>query len=401
MTDAVLVVNAGSSSLKFSAYAASDVSQPPLLLEGQIEAIGTRPRLVARDANSATLIDKSYDPSVVKGHEEAIATIASWLGMLGRRVHLVAAGHRVVHGGAGSVSPALINDRLLASLERLTPLMPLHQPANLAAIRALRARNPALPQVACFDTAFHQGHSELADRFAIPEALYREGVRRYGFHGLSYEYIAQRLPDVAPTIAGGKVIVAHLGSGASLCAMKAGHSVDTTMSFSALDGLPMGTRCGSLDPGVLIYLIREKGLSPDVVERMLYHECGLRGLSNVSSDVRDLLASKERSAKLALDYFVYQVCRQMGALAAVLEGLDAIIFTAGIGEHSPEIRERICARVAWLGLRLDATANSLGGPRITTSESAVSAWVIPTNEELVIARHTLDLIRPLSPALIH
>ncbi len=296
--------------------------------------------------------------------------------------------------GSDFAAPVMIDDSVLAALEKLVPLAPLHQPANLAGIRAVRIHHPALPQVACFDTAFHHGHPELADRFALPEAYYREGIRRYGFHGLSYEYIAGRLPDIAPEIADRRVIVAHLGNGASLCALKAGRSIDSTMGFTALDGLPMGTRCGALDAGVVIHLLREKGMAADEVEALLYHDSGLRGLSGISSDVRELLASPEPAAKRALDYFVYQIARHLGALAAVLEGVDAVVFTAGIGEHSAEIRARICARLSWLGLHLDAAANRDGGPRISAPDSPISAWVIPTDEEMMIGRHTLALTSP-------
>jgi acetate kinase len=401
MADAILVVNAGSSSLKFSAFAPADGLDPTPLFKGQIEGIGTRPRFIARDADGTALVDRSYDAKEVSDHDAAIGIISAWLRTMGGRGHLLAIGHRVVHGGPAFAAPVLIDDRVLQELMRLVPLVPLHQPANLAGIQAVRVHQPHLPQVACFDTAFHRGHPELADRFALPEALYREGVRRYGFHGLSYEYIARALPAVAPDIAQGRVIVAHLGSGASMCAMKAGRSLDSTMGFSALEGLPMGTRCGGLDPGVLIYLMREKHMSADEVEHLLYHDCGLRGLSGISNDVRDLLASHDPAAKLALDYFVYHACRQLGALAAVLGGLDAVVFTAGIGEHSPEIRARICNAAGWLGFRLDEAANRAGGPRITTADSPVSAWVIPTDEEMTIARHTVEIIRPLEEAMAH
>ena len=401
MADAIFVVNAGSSSLKFSAFAPADGQDPVPMFKGQIEGIGTRPRFLARDADGTALVDRSYDAKEVSDHDAAIGVISAWLRTMGGRGHLLAIGHRVVHGGAEFAAPVLIDDRVLQELMRLVPLVPLHQPANLAGIQAVRAHQPHLPQVACFDTAFHRGHPELADRFALPEALYREGVRRYGFHGLSYEYIARALPAVAPDIAQGRVIVAHLGSGASMCAMKAGRSLDSTMAFSALEGLPMGTRCGGLDPGVLIYLMREKHMSTNELERLLYHDCGLRGLSGISNDVRDLLASHDPAAKLALDYFVYHACRQLGALAAVLGGLDAVVFTAGIGEHSPEIRARICNAGGWLGLRLDEAANRAGGPRITTPDSPVSAWVIPTDEEMTIARHTVEIVRPLQAAMAH
>jgi acetate kinase len=401
MADAILVVNAGSSSLKFSAFAPADGQDPTPLFKGQIEGIGTRPRFIARDADGTALVDRSYEAKEVSDHDAAIGIISAWLRTMGGRGHLLAIGHRVVHGGPAFAAPVLIDDRVLQELMRLVPLVPLHQPANLAGIQAVRVHQPHLPQVACFDTAFHRGHPELADRFALPEALYREGVRRYGFHGLSYEYIARALPAVAPDIAQGRVIVAHLGSGASMCAMKAGRSLDSTMGFSALEGLPMGTRCGGLDPGVLIYLMREKHMSADEVEHLLYHDCGLRGLSGISNDVRDLLASHDPAAKLALDYFVYHACRQLGALAAVLGGLDAVVFTAGIGEHSPEIRAQICNAAGWLGLRLDEPANRAGGPRITTADSPVSAWVIPTDEEMTIARHTVEIVRPLQAAMAH
>ena len=401
--DAILVVNAGSSSLKFSAYAPADGRDPTLLFKGQVEGIGTRPRFTARSADGASLADARYDATEVSGHDAAMAVVSVWLrGVAERgRGRIAAVGHRVVHGGTDFEAPVLIDDGVLQKLQAVVPLVPLHQPANLAGIRAVRAHQPQLPQVACFDTSFHRGHPELADRYALPEALYRDGVRRYGFHGLSYEAIARALPAVAPEIAGGRVVVAHLGSGASMCAMKAGRSVDSTMGFSALEGLPMGTRCGELDPGVLIYLMREKRMSTDEIEHLLYHDCGLRGLSGISNDVRDLLASRDPAAKRALDYFVYHACRELGALAAVLGGLDAVVFTAGIGEHSPEIRARICDAAGWLGLHLDDAANRAGGPRITTADSAVSAWVIPTDEEMTIARHTLEIIGPMQSALAH
>jgi acetate kinase len=393
MTSVILVINAGSSSLKFSGFAPAGDADPEALFKGQVERIGTAPRLTAQDAAGALLVDETYDNDAVRGHDGAIAAVSTWLRHFGAKIRLAAAGHRVVHGGAEFAKPVLVDDTVLAKLETLVPIVPLHQPANLAGIRALRAHNSALPQVACFDTAFHRGHSEIVERFALPEKFYRDGIRRYGFHGLSYEYIARKLPAVAPDIAAGRVIVAHLGSGASLCALKGGRSVDSTMAFSALDGLPMGTRCGALDPGVVIYLIRDKGMSPGAVEQLLYYECGLHGLSGLSNDARDLEVSDDPAAKLALDYFAHHVSRQVGALAAELEGLDAIVFTAGIGENSAAMRGRIGARLSWLGLQLDDAANRAGGPRISGPGSAVSAWVIPTNEELVIARHTQALVR--------
>jgi len=401
MADALLIINAGSSSIKFSAYAPGYGQDPTLMFKGQIDGIGGHPRFVARDAQGAALADRRYGDEEVSGHDAAFAVLAAWLRGMAGDAPLAAVGHRVVHGGADFAAPVLIDDGVLQKLQALVPLAPLHQPANLAGIRAVRAHQPHLPQVACFDTAFHRHHPELADRYALPEALYQGGVRRYGFHGLSYEYIAGTLPSLAPALAEGRVVVAHLGNGASMCAMKAGRSLDSTMGFTALEGLPMGTRCGALDPGIVLYLLREKNMTTDDIERLLYHECGLRGLSGLSNDVRDLLASRDPAAKLALDYFVYHASRQLGALAAVLGGLDAVVFTAGIGEHSPEIRARICNAAAWLGLRLDEAANRSGGPCITTPESHVSAWVVPTDEEMTIARHTLDILRPLQMAMAH
>lgn len=397
MANTVLVVNAGSSSLKFSAFARAASPVPALMFRGQIDGIGTRPRLTARDAEGAVLVEKSFDPREVGGHEDAIGVVSAWLRGMGGVGRPAAVGHRVVHGGVEFAGPVLVDDAVLERLERLVRLAPLRQPASLAGIRAARRALPGLPQVACFDTAFHRGHPEVADRFALPEVLYREGIRRYGFHGLSYEYIVQRLQAMAPRQAEGRVIVAHLGSGASMCALRAGRSMDSTMGFTALDGLPMGTRCGSLDPGAVIHLIRDRRMSPDEVEHLLYHDSGLSGLSCLSNDVRDLLRSEEAGARLALDYFVYHVARQLGALAAVLEGVDAVVFTAGIGEHSPELRARICRRAAWLGLRLDEAANRAGGPRITLPNSAVAGWVIPTDEEMIIAQHTFDLVGSACP----
>ena len=392
MAGTILVVNAGSSSIKFSLYETDGRSTLRPTSRGQIDGIGTQPRLRVQDAQGAALTDQKYPAGEVADVTAAMTCVGGWL-----RTHLdgawpVAVGHRVVHGGPDHAAPAPVDDRLLADLDRLVPLAPLHQPHNLGPIRTIRDRFPGTPQVACFDTAFHRAHSELADRYALPEALYREGVRRYGFHGLSYEYIARTLPRVAPEVAEGAVVVAHLGSGASMCAMRNRRSVDSTMGFTALDGLPMGTRCGQLDPGVVLHLLSEKGWSPSQVERLLYRDAGLRGLSGVSNDVRDLLASDAPAARLALDYFVYRVGRELGSLAGALGGLDALVLTAGIGENSPEIRARICARAEWLGVRLDPGANRAGGPRISAPDARVSVWVIPTDEERMIAEHTLDVV---------
>jgi acetate kinase len=393
MSGLLLVLNAGSSSIKFGAFTDADGVVGDVVLKGRIEGLGVRPRLVAMNATGGLLVDKSYAVGEVRDHDQAIGVLSAWLQTSPDRGTLIAAGHRVAHGGVRFADPVLIDDVVLSELDRLAPLAPLHQPANVAGIRALRARRPLLPQVACFDTAFHRRHSEIADRFALPEGFYREGVRRYGFHGLSYDHIARRLSTVAPEISARRVVVAHLGNGASLCGMIGGRSVDTTMSFSSLDGLPMGTRCGALDPGVLIYLLREKRMSVDAVEKLLYTECGLRALSGVSSDMRDLEASDAPSAKLAIDYYVYHICRQIGALAGAMSGIDAIVFTAGIGEKSTTIRKQVCSRLAWLGVDLDDVANEVGGPRISTVASDVSVWVVPTDEESAIARYTADVLR--------
>ncbi|HEY2994520.1 MAG TPA: acetate/propionate family kinase [Methylomirabilota bacterium] len=389
----LLVLNAGSSSIKLSLFEIVDGRGLRLAAKGQMDGIGThQPRLRARDAEGAVLADEKYSAGEVPNVAAAMTHCGGWL-----RAHLegaapAAVGHRVVHGGSTYTAPQRIDDGVLAALERLIPLAPLHQPSALDPIRAIRARFPGTPQVACFDTAFHRGHPEVADRYALPDALYQEGVRRYGFHGLSYEHIARSLPRVAPEIARGAVIVAHLGSGVSMCALRDGRSVDSTMGFTALDGLPMGTRCGQLDPGVLLYLLIQKGWSPENIERLLYHEAGLRGLSGLSNDVRDLLASDAPGARRALEYFVYRIGREVGSLAGALGGIDGLVFTAGIGENSPDIRARVCARAAWLGIQLDEAANRAGGPRISTPASRVSAWVIPTDEERMIAEHTLAVV---------
>lgn len=393
MADTILVVNAGSSSIKFSVYGIGGPSQLSLTLEGQVSGIGTRPSLRVSDAGGRPLVDQTFPIAEIPDVAVAMGRVGAWL-----REHLagevpVAIGHRVAHGGPVYRAPVAVDNDTLAALERLVPLAPMHQPYNLRPIRTIQERFPSTVQVACFDTGFHQGHPDVADRFAISEALYQEGVRRYGFHGLSYEYIARALPRVAPEIAQGSVVVAHLGSGASMCAVKGGRSVDSTMAFTGLDGLPMGTRCGQIDPGVLLYLVSEKGYGAKELERFLYHETGLRGLSGISNDVRDLLASDDQRARLALDYFVYRVERELGALAAAMQGLDGVVLTAGISENSPEMRARICRGAAWLGLKLDEAANRAGGPRISTPDSKVSAWVIPTDEERMIAEHTLKVWR--------
>lgn len=389
--DAILVVNAGSSSLKFQVFATSAGGDLDCLVKGQMDGIGTRPRLRAAGPDKKALVDQSYPAEKVPDLPAATQETGDWLRKT-QKVNLIAVGHRVVHGGPEFSRPVRLTPDVVTHLERYVSLAPLHQPNNLAPIRSLMERRPELPQVACFDTAFHRGHGALADHFAIPEKFYEEGVRRYGFHGLSYEYIADRLRQVAPVAAKGRVIVAHLGSGASMCALNNGQSIESTFGFTALDGLPMGTRPGQLDPGVVLYLIAEKGMSAAAVQDLFYKESGLKGLSGVSNDVRELQDSKNPRAAFALEYFVYRAGLFAGMLAAALGGIDAFVFTAGIGENSPTIRARIAERLSWLGVSLDSGANTASAQVISRKDSRVAVYVIPTNEELMIARHTLDLI---------
>ncbi len=392
MSGTVLVVNAGSSSIKFQLFERLPGDELELEFKGQMEGIGSRPHLVAKDAQGNVLVDDSFARTQIASVADALDQLEDWLESQLKGVLPEAIGHRVVHGGPEFSAPILIDDAVLAKLEKLVPLAPLHQPNNLAPIREIRERYPSVPQVACFDTAFHRGHPEVADRFAIPDHYYRDGIRRYGFHGLSYEYVAQRLTQIDPALAAGRVVACHLGSGASMCAIQAGRSVDSTMGFTAVDGLPMGTRTGQLDPGVVLYLLQDKGFDAKRIERFLYNEGGLKGLSGISNDVRDLLASDTAGARLALEYFVYRIAREAGGLAAAMGGLDGIVFTAGIGEHSPEIRGRVIERLAWLGLELDDAANAANQRLISTASSRVRAYVVRTNEELMIARHTLHLM---------
>ena len=387
---AILVVNAGSSSVKFQIFGI-EAGAPRRLIKGQLDGIGTRPRLKAEASDKSSLIDKTYTSDEVADVPAAIATVASWLRET-QSLNLLAVGHRVVHGGPKYNRPVVVDHAVVASLEQYVSLAPLHQPNNLAPIRTLLKARPELIQVACFDTAFHHGHSAVADHYAIPERFYAEGVRRYGFHGLSYEYVAQRLREVAPSVAAGRVIVAHLGSGASMCALANGRSVESTMGFTALDGIPMGTRPGQIDPGVLLYLLTEKGMQPTAVQDLLYRDSGLKGLSGISNDMRDLQSSFDPRARLAVDYFVYRVGLNAGMLAAALGGLDAFVFTAGIGENSPTIRARIAEKLAWLGVVFDPAANAAGKLVISRPESGVAVLVVPTDEELMIAQHTLAFL---------
>jgi acetate kinase len=396
MDEYAVVINAGSSSLKFCVFRRPD-GQPWLIeTRGQIEGIGTAPRFTAKDGDGKGVLDRQLDSSVNDGRK-ALGAVADWLGERYGGSPVRGVGHRIVHGGAKYTGPTIVTPEVLADLRALIPLAPLHQPYNLQAIDAVTERLPDVPQVACFDTSFHRGQPAVAELVPLPKEIRDSGVQRYGFHGLSYEYIASVLPSVAPEIAHGRVIVAHLGSGASMCAMKNGKSLDSTLGFTALDGLCMGTRPGSLDPGVLLHLFQTMGRTPKDVETMLYKKSGLLGISGISNDMRDLLGSAEPSARLAVDYFVYRAAKEIGALAAVLGGVDGLVFTAGIGENSPEIRKRICEASAWLGVELDADANGRKGPRISTPASKVSAWMIPTNEELMIARHTGRLLGLTTP----
>ena len=394
--DTILVVNAGSSSVKFQVFAVDADGRLQRQLKGQMDGIGSRPRLRATGANGNALADRAYPIEAVADVSAALRIAGSWL-RDELRIAPMAVGHRVVHGGPDYDRPVLIDHGLLARLERYIALAPLHQPHNLAPIKTLLADLPSLPQVACFDTAFHRSHAAVADYYAIPYQLYDEGVRRYGFHGLSYEYIAKTLPKAAPEIAAGRVIVAHLGSGASMCALKHGRSVESTMGFTALDGLPMGTRTGQLDPGVVLYLLSEKRMAPANVQDFLYRECGLKGLSGVSNDMRELLESHDPRAAFAVDYFVYRVGLYAGMLAAALQGIDAFVFTAGIGENSSAIRARIAEKLAWLGVSLNAAENGKHALKISQSGSRIPVYVVPTDEERMIAEHTLSVLWGTKP----
>jgi acetate kinase len=392
VTPVILVLNAGSSSLKFQVFEAGAV--PRLVFRGVYEGLaGGSARFAARGAEGAVLDDSSWDAGEAVGHEEALIHLVGWLRSRKGGLKLSAIGHRVVHGGEAHAGPALVDDAVLVELDKLVALAPLHQPHNLKPIRIVRRELPELPQVACFDTAFHRSQPEIAQMFALPREMRERGVRRYGFHGLSYDYIASVIDEYDARLREGRVIVAHLGNGASLCAMKAGVSIATTMGFSALEGLPMGTRCGAVDPGVIFYMLREMRLTPEEAERTLYTKSGLLGVSGVSNDMRQLRASASTNAdaRLAIDLFIYRITREIGSLVSALGGLDALIFTAGIGENDLATRAEVIEGVGWTGLALDRDANSRGGP-IITSGKGPAAWVIPTNEELVIARQVQSVL---------
>ena len=393
MQDLILVVNSGSSSIKFSAYVAIDKQEAALLVKGQVEGVGAAPHMIAKNEKGAIILEKRWPSGARADHEAIFESLIGWTQTQLAGQNVVAVGHRVGHGGTAFDGPMRIDGAVLAKLESLCPLAPLHQPHNLAAIRAITILAPSVPQVACFDTSFHHGQPAVAQRFALPRELHEAGIRRYGFHGLSYEYIASALRERAPGIASGRVVVAHLGSGASLCAMSNGKSIDTTMGFTALDGLPMGTRCGALDPGVILYLLRERGMGPDQIEQLLYHQSGLLGVSGLSSDMRELLGSHDPSAEEAIELFVYRIARELGALTATLGDLDGLVFTAGIGEHAPEIRRRVCEKSRWLGVTLDLDANERGDVCISAPASRIRVWVIPTDEERTIVRQTLRVLK--------
>lgn len=391
MGNAIVVLNAGSSSLKCSLYALEG-AEPALAWKGQVDGLGTpQARFEAKDAAGKVMGSKAWAENAAPTHADAVGHLVGFLRESGGPTP-IAVGHRVVHGGTRFAEPVRVDDAILAELDAFVPLAPLHQPHNLAPIRAIAAAAPGLAQVACFDTAFHRTQDALAQAFALPAAITDRGVRRYGFHGLSYEYIAHALPAVDAHAARGRVVVAHLGNGASMCAMHAGRSVASTMGFTAVDGLVMGTRSGALDPGVVLYLMDTLGMDARAIERLLYRESGLLGVSGVSSDMRTLLASDDPRAAFAVELFCYRAGRELGSLAASLGGLDALVFTGGIGEHAAQVRARIVDGGAWLGLELDPAANARHAKRITTPDSDVPAYVVPTNEELMIARHTLALV---------
>ncbi len=393
MNNYLLVINAGSSSIKFAIY--QQYASSTHLSEnaaGQIEGIGSQPVFTVKRTDGAVLVDRTLSVDETRDHTDAINTILSWLWAYLAEGTLLAVGYRVVHGGQRYSAPVLVDAAVLAQLETLVPLAPLHQPQNLLTIRALLETMPSLPQVACFDTAFHRTQPEVAQRFAIPRRFADEGVRHYGFHGLSYEYIASVLPTLEPALADARIIVAHLGSGASLCALHKGRSIATTMGFSPLDGLVMGTRCGTIDPGVLLYLMDRHGMDARALEQLLYHQSGLLGVSGISNDMRTLLESVDPRAQEAIEMFVYRAGREIGSLVAALGGLDALVFTGGIGEHSCVIRAQVCRQAAWLGLELDEAANETTATRISMPDSTISAWIVPTDENLMIAHHTLQQI---------
>ncbi|MEM1038836.1 MAG: acetate/propionate family kinase [Pseudomonadota bacterium] len=385
----ILTLNAGSSSVKFGLFSAAH--EPTALFTGQLDGIGTDAHLKVKRADGTVIIDTDITEDAAPDPGAGLPILLAALDDILPDLVVEAVGHRIVHGGVDFAAPVVLTDDTLNQLDALTPFAPLHQPHNLAGVAAARAAFPNAPQIGCFDTAFHRTHPWVNDTFALPRALYDKGVRRFGFHGLSYEYISGRLDEIAPFYQDGNVVVAHLGNGASMCAIRDGHSLGSTMGFSALDGLPMGTRCGQLDPGVVLYLMHQMKMDAAEIEHMLYRESGLLGLSGVSSDMRRLLVSQEPAAAQALDYYVTRIRREIGAMAVIMGGLDAVVFTGGIGENAFQIRERVCENMTFLGMELDATRNRENGQVISTDRSRVRLFVIPTNEELMMARHVMRL----------
>jgi acetate kinase len=399
MNGDILVINAGSSSIKLSLFVAG-VDGPYRVLAGEVEGIGTAPHASVHTTQGATLLDQHWPAGQADGpsnHEEALALLLRGVAAGSPDLRVAAVGHRVVHGGVHFTSPVVIDGTVRQQLEELVPLAPLHQPHNLKGIDAARTAFPEAVQVACFDTAFHRGHPWVADTFALPRKFYAEGIRRYGFHGLSYAYIVRAMQKLAPKVAAERMVVAHLGNGASLCAIQAGKAVDTTMGFTPLDGLPMGTRCGQIDPAVLLYLQRDGAMSSEALSDLLYHQSGLLGLSGISSDMRDLLSATTEPAREAVDYFVYRTTQAIAAMAAAMHGMDALVFTAGIGEHAGPIRERICRSLAWTGLEFDQFANDHGDHCISLATSRVLAWVVPTDEERMIALDVAEILQAGEP----
>lgn len=392
MPTAIVVINAGSSSIKFSVFVEWG-AELRLQVRGQIERLFTAPRFVAKGVDGAVVGEQAWGEGQRLGHDGALDFLLGFLRERSGGMNLAGVGHRVVHGGLEYAQPVRVDPRVLVALEKYVPLAPLHQPHNLAPIRRLLERAPDVPQVACFDTAFHRTNADLTQMFGLPYAMFEQGVRRYGFHGLSYEYIASVLPRHSARAAAGRTIVLHLGNGASMCALHGCRSVASSMGFTAVDGLMMGTRTGNLDPGVVLYLMDQRGMDARAIEKLLYNESGLLGISAISSDMRTLLDSSEPRARLAIDLYCYRIRRELGSLAAALGGVDALVFTAGIGENSAPIRARVLDDAAWLGVERDATANDGGGPLLTTAASRVLGLALPTNEELMIATHTRTVIR--------
>lgn len=390
MANAFVVLNAGSTSVKFAAYTGDDPHSLDLVCRGQLDGIGSQPSFAAKNAKGEVIATRTWNKERPLDQEEALKFVIAWLERHEAGLKIVAVGHRVVQGGVAHERPTLVDQKVLGELEKLIPIVPLHQPFELDAIRTLAKAYPKLRQVAVFDTAFHRTMPVVAQRYALPAAMLGDEIRHWGYHGISYDYISRALPRYAPKAR--RVIAAHLGGGASMCAMLDGRSVDTSMGFSAIDGLPMATRCGGLDPHILLFLLKSRKFSAAELEITLNQKSGLLGLSGISGDMRVLKASKAPAAAAAIDYLVYQIVKFAGAYAAVLGGLDALVFTAGIGENDAQLRAKVLAKLAWMGAKLDADANDRNGPRISTEDSKISVWVIPTNEELMIARHTAAMV---------